>query len=224
MSTITQTASYYDIISEMAPGSAETFYHVSWEEYEQLLDQVGEASGLRISYNDGELQVMSLSSEHEKYVRFFEKIATLISIRLRINILSFGSATMKKSARLAGKEPDACFYVQTASQLGNRIQLDFETDPPPDIAVEVDIHHASRDMFSTYAKLRVAEVWRYNATKLTIHHLRRGRYIEQETSLALPMLSSRTLTAFLTQLREEGEFQTLIAFDAWLQSASDAAK
>ena len=42
-----------------------TFHGVRWEEYEELLEQVGEAAGLRISYDDGTLQVMTLSSEHE---------------------------------------------------------------------------------------------------------------------------------------------------------------
>jgi Uma2 family endonuclease len=218
MSTITQTASYYDLISEMAPGSARTFHHVSWEDYEELLEQVGEAGGLRISFCDGRMQVMSLSAEHEKYARFFEKIAPLITIRLRINVLSFGSATMKKSALFKGKEPDACFYVQTADVLGHKIQLDFETDPPPDLAVEVDIHHTSRDMFLIYAALGVREIWRFDGKRLAIHHLQQDRYVERQDSLALPMLSSRLLTEFLIRLREEGEFQTLLAFDEWLQS------
>lgn len=218
MTSSTPTANYYEIVSQLPPATDVTFHNASWEDYEELLGQVGEASGLRINYDDGELQVMTLSAEHEKYTRFFEKIATLISVRLRINILSFGSATMKKSKRLAGKEPDACFYVQTADALGNKIQLDFETDPPPDIAVEVDIHHASRDMFSIYAKLGVPEIWRYDGKELTIHHLRQGLYVEQEASLALPMLSGSALTEFLSRMRGEGEFQTLLAFDEWLQS------
>ena len=53
------------------------FHGVSWEEYEQLLAQAGEASGLRISFDDGTLQVMTLSSEHENYVRFIESLMTV---------------------------------------------------------------------------------------------------------------------------------------------------
>jgi len=86
----TQTPSHYEIVSHMPPDAVVTFHSVSWEEYEQLLDEVGESSGFRISYDDGTLQIMTLSSEHEKYVRFFESLITAIRLRLHINIISFG--------------------------------------------------------------------------------------------------------------------------------------
>jgi Uma2 family endonuclease len=218
MTPTAPTTGYYEIVSQLPPATDITFHHVSWEDYEELLDQVGEASGLRISFNEGTLQVMSLSPEHEKYARFFEKITTATSLRLRLKILSFGSATMKKSRRLKGKEPDACFYVQSADALGAKIQLDFETDPPPDIAVEVDVHHTSHDTFSIYAGLGVPEIWHYDGSTLTIYQLQDGAYTEVTTSPALPMFTNQILTEFLNRLRAEDEFQTLLAFDEWLQS------
>jgi len=218
MTSSAPTTDYYEIVSKLPPATDLIFHNASWEDYEELLDQVGEASGLRISYNNGELQVMTLSAEHEKYVRFFEALMTAIRIRLRIKILSFGSATMKKSRRLKGKEPDACFYVQTADALGARIQLDFETDPPPDIAVEVDVYHVSRDMFSIYAGLGVPEIWHYDGLALSIYKLQDGAYVEVAVSPALPMLTSQILADFLNRLRAEDEYQTLLAFDEWLQS------
>lgn len=218
MTPTVQTTGYYEIVSQLPPATDITFHHVSWEDYEELLDQVGEASGLRISFNEGTLQVMSLSPEHENYVRFFEALITTIRLRQRINILSFGSATMRKSKKRKGKEPDACFYVQSAAALGNRIHLDFETDPPPDIVVEVDVHHTSRDMFSIYAGLGVPEIWHYDGLALTIYQLEDGAYAEVAVSPALEMLTSQVLTDFLNRMRTEGEFQTLLAFDEWLQA------
>src|SRR3982750_580997 len=111
MSTL--ATNYYNIVSQLPAAAVVTFHNVSWEEYEDLLEQVGEARQLRISYNDGTLQVMTLSAEHERYARFFEKLMTILSLRLRISILSFGSATMRKQKRDKGNEPDACFYVQS---------------------------------------------------------------------------------------------------------------
>jgi Uma2 family endonuclease len=215
---ITQTASYYDIVSQLPADTVVTFHDVGWEEYEDLLEQVGEASGLRISFNEGRLTVKTLSTEHEKYARFLEKLLTVLSLRRRINILSFGGATMKKSKRRKGLEPDACFYVQTADLLGKRIQLDFEVDPPPDIAVEIDVHHDSLSKFAIYAALGVPEIWRYDGQQLTIYLLQEDTYVTSAQSQALPLLTSQILTEFLTRLRDEGEFQTLLAFDEWLQS------
>ncbi|HKX32708.1 MAG TPA: Uma2 family endonuclease, partial [Blastocatellia bacterium] len=159
-----------------------------------------------------------LSHEHEKYVRFIDRLVSTLSLRLKINILFFGSATMKKRQKRKGNEPDACFYVQTAGVIGNRIHLSMEVDPPPDVAVEVDVHHDSQDKYSIYAAFGVPEIWRYDGEEMKIYLLEDGRYVESPTGSALPMLTAGILTEYLARLREEGEFNTILAFDAWLQS------
>jgi Uma2 family endonuclease len=213
----TQALSYYEIVSQLPADAVVTFHDVGWDEYEDLLEQVGEAEHLRIAYDSGVLQVMTLSPEHEKYARFLEGLMTAIRLRLHINILSFGSATMRKRGQRKGNEPDACFYVQNAYRIGNSLQLDFATDPPPDIAVEVDVHHDSRNKLDIYAALAVPEVWRFDGDALTIYVLEQDRYAESGSSLALPMLTSRLLTDALTQMRTEGELAALMAFDEWLR-------
>jgi Uma2 family endonuclease len=215
---ITETTNYYAVVSQMPEDTVVIFHGVSWDEYEELLAQVGEAAGLRISYDDGILKVMTLSAEHEKYTRFIENLVGAIRLRLRIEILSFGSATMKKSKRRKGNEPDCCFYVQTAAVLGNKIKLDFAIDPPPDIAVEIDVHHDLKEKFTIYAALGVPEIWRFDGQKLFIHLWQEDRYVEDETSRALTMLTSSVLTEYLRRMREDGEFKAIIAFDEWLQS------
>ncbi len=222
MSTILQTPGYHEIVTHLPTNTVVIFHDVGWDEYEHLLDQVGESRGLRISYIDGTLQVMSPSAKHESYVRFLEKLSAVISLRLRINILSFGSSTMKKQKARQGLEPDACFYVQTAALIGNRMQFDFATDPPPDIAVEIDIHHGSIYKFPIYAALGVPEIWQFDGQQPTIHQLAQDTYIVTETSRALPLLTNHVLTEFLTGLRDEGEFQTILAFDRWLQTETGA--
>ena len=211
---------YSEIASHLPTRAAVTFQDVSWEEYEQLLEEVGESTQLRVSYNDGTLNIMTLSSEHESYAAFINLLVGHLSFRLRINIRFFGSATMKKQTLTKGSEPDACFYVQSARVIGNKMQIDFAVDPPPDIVVEVDIHHDSRDKFSIYAALEVPEIWRYDGKELTIHHLQEDRYISADNSLALPVLSCRALTDLLAQLAKDGESQTLVAFDEWLQTTT----
>lgn len=212
----THTLSPYSFVSQLPADTEIIFHNVSWEEYEELLDEVGEGSGLRISYDEGTLNVITLSHEHEKYTRFFEALITTIRLRLGINILSFGSATMKRKPK--GNEPDACFYVQTADRIGNQIEFDFAIDPPPDIAVEVDIHHNSQDKSSIYLAFGVPEIWRFDGNTLSIHLLERDGYQEAEVSRALPMLTAEVLTRFLTRLRGEGDTKVLRAFDEWLQS------
>ncbi|HEY6330755.1 MAG TPA: Uma2 family endonuclease [Blastocatellia bacterium] len=210
--------STYEIVSHLPDDATVTFNDVSWDDYEDLLEQVGEASHLRICYDDGVLQVMTLSAEHEKYARFFEGMVTAITLRLKIDILSFGSATMRRRKKQKGNEPDACFYVQNADRIGNREELDFAVDPPPDIAVEVDVHHDSRNKLAIYAALGVPEVWRFDGEALSIHLLDGESYRESSTSKGLPFLTSRRLTDFLVRLRIDGRTSALQAFDEWLQT------
>ena len=218
----TQITSCYEIVSQLPEDASVTFRDVSWDEYEELLEQVGEAPGLRISYDNGSLQVMTISGEHEKYSDFIKSLIAGIRLRLQIDILAFGSATMRKPKRSAGHEPDGCFYVQTAPLIGNKIQLDFETDPPPDIVVEVDVHHDSRSRFRVYAALGVPEIWRYDGQAMTIYHLSEEgdgqEYVAGDTSTGLPMLSAQLLTEMLERMRRDGELSALLAFDEWLQS------
>jgi len=108
--------------------------------------------------------------------------------------------------------------VQNAPLIGSRTDLDFATDPPPDIAVEVDVHHGSADKLSIYAGLGVPEVWHYDGVRLAIKLLENGSYVEAQQSRALALLTAELLTDFLWRLREEGDFQASVAFDEWLQA------
>lgn len=211
-------STYYSIVEQLPAGCEATFRQVTWDEYEELLDQVGEARWLRLRYNDGVLKAMSLSTEHEAYAEYFKVLMAHVRLRLRINIRFSGSATMRKKKKTKGVEPDAGFYVQTAAVIGNRLDLDFEVDPPPDIVVEVDIHHASTESDAIYAALGVPEIWRYDGRQTTIYHLQGDVYIAAAASRALPMLTAAVLTEALTRMRADGETAAILAFDEWLQT------
>ena len=215
---IAEAINYAEIISQLPADSFLIRENVTWEEYEDLLEQVGEARGLRISYDDGTLQIMTVGPKHEYYSRFIESLVSQVRFRLRVNIRFFGSSTMRKKKKRKGIEPDACFYVQTAEALGNRIDLDFEKDPPPDVAVEVDVTRHSISKFGIYAGLGVPEVWLYDGNELRIYLREQDEYVPATESQALPTLSGPVLTKFLSQLRAEGELQAVLAFDDWLQS------
>jgi len=215
---LAEAINYAEIISQLPADSFLIRENVSWEEYEDLLEQVGEATWLRIAYDDGTLEIMTVGPKHEKYATFIEGLVGVIRLRLRMNIVFFGSSTMRKEKKRKGIEPDACFYVQTAEALGNRMDLDFEKDPPPDVAVEVDVTRHSISKFGIYAGLGVPEVWIYDLKELRIYLLEQDKYVPATESQALPMLSGPILSKFLSQLREAGELQAILAFDDWLQS------
>ena len=222
MSTAT-TNRHQELIDKLPPASTLILHDIGWEEYEELLDALGEAKGLRISYDQGTLQIMTLSTRHEKYARLIDNLVSLFSIRMRIKVLCYGSATMKKHDKLRGAEPDSCFYVQNADLVGRKSDIDFSIDPPPDIVVEVDLGHDSVSKFPVYSELGVPEIWRYDGEFITIYHLIGERYVTASASHALPALSSDILTEFLSRSNHEDQYEVLLAFETWLQAHEPAS-
>ncbi|HEY6334082.1 MAG TPA: Uma2 family endonuclease [Blastocatellia bacterium] len=220
----TYTTSYYDIVSQLPAGTVVRFTDVSWDQYEDLLQDAGEDGRFRISFDRRALEVRTLSTEHGRFERFFERFVTIVGLRLGVDIISAGSATMRSRRKQKGIEPDACFYVQNAALIGSRLNLDFDTDPPPDIAVEVDISHDSMKKLDIYAALGIPEVWRFDGSRLCIFLLSGDQYVESAASPALPILTSQVLTGALAQMRSQGQTAALKAFDEWLKATKGVAE
>lgn len=201
----------------LPPGTTLTSHESSWEEYQELMHELVDVRSRRISYDEGVLEIMSVSPRHEAYASLLERLMTVVGLILRIKIYFYGSSTISKLKLKKGNEPDACFYVQSASLLPNKLDIDFEHDPPPDIVVEVDVHHKSGGKLHIYAALRVPEVWLYDQTKLTIFHLKGRKYVAAETSQALPFLTATKLTEFLNLSQHEDQDDIQFAFEKWLR-------
>ena len=161
---------------------------------------------------------MTISFKHEYYAHIIEQMIGRISSVLRVKVFFFGSATLKRQKWLKGAEPDACFYVQSTNIIGNKINLDLRVDPPPDVVLEVDIHHESFSRFHIYEGLGVPELWHYDEQKLTVYQLQEGSYQAVTTSVAFPMLTNEILTEFLTRSQSGDQYETLLAFEEWLRA------
>lgn len=94
-----------------------------WQEYESLLEAVGEEAGLRISFDRGILHIMTTSAECESYTQFIENLVRLCALRLGLTLRCFGSATIKKQRQQKGSEPDCRSYAQSALLIGQRKQI-----------------------------------------------------------------------------------------------------
>lgn len=216
--TVSKAENLVELIERLPPDGALTQHRFTWEEYEELLHVLGDSKGRRVSYNNGTLQIRSPSQKHEKCARLIEQLVGMLSLRLRIRVLSYGSSTIKRRSKQKGVEPDACFYVQNATLVGTKEEIDFNVDPPPDVAVEIDLHHESLSKFPIYSALGVPEIWRYHGGSLTIFLLHDDQYVTSEASLALPLLTSAVLTEFLARGPKQDQYDILLAFEDWLKA------
>jgi Uma2 family endonuclease len=117
---------------------------------------------------------------------------------------------MKKSKAHRGKEPDGCFFIKSCNLIGPRKRLDFENDPPPDIAVEIDLSTKSIPKLPIYRALQVPEVWIYDGSLLAIYRLGDQGYVSVERSEELPVLTSQLLTNFLNDAGESDDDNQLL--------------
>jgi Uma2 family endonuclease len=189
-----------------------------WDDYELLLQALAERSRLRVSYDCGRLEILSPSNRHEKYARFFDFLVLAVCEARGLTLEALGHTTWKKRALGKGVEPDACYYIKNANRIIGKFELDLETDPPPDIAVEVDLTSGSLRKFSIYAALSVPEMWRYDGQTVRLYVLTDGKYEEAAVSTFLPDLTGQMLVEAIATSDREGQISALKAFRQRIQS------
>jgi Uma2 family endonuclease len=221
MSVATASADYQEIISLLPSGSSLRVEDVSWEEYEQLLDDLGAGYAARISYDEGRMEIEALASIHEKNKGLIHRLIMALSDELDIDIESFGSTTFRKKLLKKGAEPDDCFYIQNAASVIGKEDLDLKEDPPPDLILEIDRTSASLNKFPIYASFGVPEIWRVYKGKVRIFLLDQNTCDESSVSRAFPFLSNETVSEFLAKGIAEGERTTAKAFREWLSKHQD---
>lgn len=163
---------------QLAPGSAVSIPNVSWEEFEFILQELGEKRAARLAYSNNTLEIMLPLPEHEVPRDLISDIVKILLKTQGIRYQPFGSTTFKK-ANQAGVEPDACFYIQNYQQMIGRRRLE-PSYPPPDLAIETDV--TSKTTLDAYEAIAVPELWLYHSRKLSIYLFRQGKYIKSEIS------------------------------------------
>lgn len=212
-----QTADYLDAVEHLPDGVMLRLEHISWDEYEQLLDDLITWPGMRVSYDHGRVEIMSPTHEHEKYKVFVSRLAHVLCDEMGLNLEAAGGTTLKLKQRLKGAEPDESFYVRNAAAIIGKNQIDLNADPPPDVVVEIDITSESLSKFPIYAAFGVPEIWRYDGQHVWMYKLVDQNYVESESSLAFPILTPQALAEFLELSKTHGQSVALAAFRLWMR-------
>ena len=156
--------------------------NISWETYKRLIDERGERPKPRYAYDRGRLEIMLTSYEHENLKHIVATLIELLAEELEIDIQGAASTTFQREDLSQGFEPDASFYVQNAARIRGQKQIDLDTDPPPELVIEIDISHPSLNKFPIFAGLGIPEVWRYHKQAMIILRLEGASYRAQEAS------------------------------------------
>ncbi len=208
----TRTGDYLEAVEHLPEGTTLVIHDLSWDDYERLLVDRQERPHLRISYDRGKLEVMSPLPEHEAYARFIDRVVGACAELLALTAESYGGATWKRRSLGRGVEPDACYYVAGADRIIGKRTIDLESDPPPDIVVEIDVTNESLGKFPIYAALGVREIWRYDGTQVQFHELTGDQYSGLFENPSFPGLTPAMLAGALEQSKTKGQTAALRAF------------
>ena len=174
---------------------------ISWDTYCRLNDE-NFSSSIRMSFFEGALEILTLSARHENWERMIEVLVHSLVEGMGLDCVSFGSVTMRRKDLRAGLEPDACFYFgPMAAAMRGREELNLQTDPAPDLAVEIDISRRSLPKFPLYAALGIGEIWRAHQDEMVLYQLVDGEYRVIPASKLLPGMTGVRLAQLLADGR-----------------------
>ncbi len=191
-------------IEREAPGAERFFvlYGVEYDAYVTINDALGDGHAVRLIYVDERLTFLTASRRHEWNSERVGELVRAVATGAGLDWESAGSSTYRKKAKEVGVEGDLTFYFGAhALLMSGPVNIDLSTQPPPDLAIEVELTHPADDALLVYGRLGVPEVWRMDVNSWTLSFLllrEDGTYAASERGLALPWLSADDV---LDQLR-----------------------
>ena len=204
---------------ETLEGQSTILHDIDWQKFEAILEDLGEKRRTRIAYLDSVLEIIMPLPEQVRRKALFTDFVKALLDAIGIEFEEFGSTTFKSKEKKAGLEPDGCFYIQNNVAMRGIRKLDMEIDPPPDLAIEVDV--TSKTKFDVYRVLGVPELWLYDQvlkSPLKIYVLQQNEYVEAELSPTFGNIPVREIIPqFLEISFSEGRSVAMRAFRAWMR-------
>lgn len=196
---------------------------VPWETYVVLRDLECN-NHVFMTYDRGTLELISPSGQHDNVKKLLGQLVEAFTTELNIPRRSFGSTTWRKSDLVKGLEADECYYLRNHRLVSRRALVELGREPPPDLAIEVVVHHGDVDKMGIYAALGIGEVWYWHDGELRAYVLdQSGQYVSSAMSLNLPMLRVKELERFLDVEQALDESAWLNSFRAWVRQRFAAA-
>jgi len=155
----------------------------TWQDYCALRDSRGDGSIPRIKFRNGEILLMSPLPIHGREAHLLARIVEELLNSETRNYEAFTPITMN-IPKAGGIEPDYCFYIDNWQAVVGKDRIDWQADPPPDLAIEIDV--TTYTDAEDYGPYRVPEVWLFKKSGLKIYSLQGESYQQQTLSRYFP--------------------------------------
>lgn len=190
---------------------------IDWQTY-RTISRALEGRHVHLAYDKGSLELMTISRSHGNYSRLLGRFVFVLAEEFDLPINSCGDMTCDRDDLERGLEPDECFYIHNEPRIHEKVDIDLAVDPPPDLALEIDISRSSLNRLTIYAAMRVPQVWQFNGTSLLGWQLGADdQYVQCDQSQYFPGLPSSDLAQFLTRRGEMDEVSLVRLFRDWVR-------
>lgn len=157
---------------------------IDWWQFEAFLAIRGDSAGVRVTYLEGQLEIMSPSRTHEWRAKLISRLLEAYADETGLVFEGYGSMTLRNAPNQSGIEPDECYAIDAPKD-------------HPDLAVEVIWTSGGIDKLDVYRGLGVREVWIWKKDELNAYELRGTAYVEITESVVIPGLSPSFIAGFL---------------------------
>ena len=201
-----------------------TIENISWDTYLNLSAEVGNSRAIRLAYDEGTLEIMSPGFSHEKRSAALINVVQIAARASRMRWANGGIMDMKHPDLKKGAQANACFWFADEPVVRGKEEIDITVDPPPELVIEVDITSPSVRKLPFYAKIGIAEVWRYRKNAVHVYHLEEDEYVAHDASLAFPWLPAERITRIVEEFATIGAPDALENFEQWIQQHGPSAQ
>ena len=175
---------------------------IDWWQFETFLAIRGDRPGVRVTYLEGQLEIISPSQSHEMLAKMIARLLETYAVGTGLFFEGYKSMTMRNAPKQRGLEPDECYAVGAAKE-------------SPDLAIEVIWTHGGIDKLDVYRGLGVREVWIWSEGELKAYELRRNAYVEISASVVIPGLEPSFIREFLDC---ESQTEAVLKMLEWLRT------
>lgn len=147
-----------EILQAEDPEQRQMITGVSWENYQVLLDNLGDNRQYRVTYLDGVIELVSPSRSHERYKTIIGSLLEAYFQENRIRYFPLGSTTFRKPVKKGGTEPEESYCIGTEKEL-------------PDLAIEIIVTSGGVDKLKVYQILGIKEIWFFKNNQFEVYIL-----------------------------------------------------
>jgi Uma2 family endonuclease len=202
--------------STAAPRPA-VLHDIDWDTYTRLLRAFEGQRGFRLTYDQGTIEIMSPRWDHERPADLLGSFVVVLTEELELPRIAGRSVTLRRRKKQRGLEADNCYWIASAGRLHGKTKLDLRVDPPPDLAIEIEVTKRVLNRLAIYAALRVPEVWVVGRKGIRFHVLENNAYASRPESQAFPKLRPTDLARFLRLVGQADDLTIVKQFREWVR-------